>query len=221
MAGDPMALSPLANSTNKLADAAYASIMAGLLDGSLKPGDRLVMDRLAAELGISRTPVRDALQRLEQDGVIAASPPRGYVVRSVGNAEIAAIYQAREAVEGYAARIVAGLGAAAYNTISAAIDATADLDTSTPSGSFEANRSIHRAIVAAIGNPYLVRLFDDIWGKSAAALTYAELFGNESEHPDVRADHQSLLAALRSGNPATAEQEALTHIREGMARNLG
>ncbi len=216
-----MALSPLANSTNKLADAAYAAIMAGLLDGSLKPGDRLVMDRLAAELGISRTPVRDALQRLEQDGVIAASPPRGYVVRSVGNAEIAAIYQAREAVEGYAARIVAELGAATHEAIAAVIEATVDFDTSTPSGSFEANRSIHRAIVSAVGNPYLVSLFDDIWGKSAAALTYAELFDHESEHPDVRADHQSLLVALRTGDPTVAEQEALTHIRDGMNRNLG
>ena len=216
-----MALSPLANSTNKLADAAYASIMAGLLDGSLKPGDRLVMDRLAAELGISRTPVRDALQRLEQDGVIAASPPRGYIVRSVGNTEIAAIYQAREAVEGYAARLVAGLDDSAHNVIAAVIDATANFDTSTPSGSFEANRSIHRAIVATVGNPYLVHLFDDIWGRSAAALTYAELFGHEVEHPDVRADHQSLLAALRSGDPVVAEQVALAHICEGMNRNLG
>lgn len=216
-----MALSPLANSTNKLADAAYASIMAGLLDGSLKAGDRLVMDRLAAELGISRTPVRDALQRLEQDGVIAASPPRGYIVKSVGNAEIAAIYQAREAVEGYAARIVAGLDGATHDAIAMAIDGAADFDTSTPSGSFEANRSIHRAIVVAVGNPYLVHLFDDIWGKSAAALTYAELFGHETEHPDVRADHVLLMAALRSGDPASAERAALTHIREGMARNLG
>jgi DNA-binding GntR family transcriptional regulator len=216
-----MALSPLANTTNKLADAAYASIMAALLDGSLKPGDRLVMDRLAAELGISRTPVRDALQRLEQDGVIAASPPRGYVVRAVGNVEIAAIYQAREAVEGYAARLVADLGADAHDAIAAVIDATAAIDTATPSGSFEANRSIHRAIVAAVGNPYLLHLFDDIWGKAAAALTYAELFGHEVEHPDVRADHQALLAALRSGDPVVAERVALEHIREGMARNLG
>ncbi len=216
-----MALSPLANTTNKLADAAYASIMAALLDRSLKPGDRLVMDRLAAELGISRTPVRDALQRLEQDGVIASSPPRGYVVRSVGQAEIAAIYQAREAVEGYAARVVAGLDVAAHDAIAAVIDAAAAMDSSTPSGSFAANQSIHRAIVAAVGNPYLVELFDDIWGKSAAALTYAELFGMEVEHPDVRADHAQLLAALRSTDGVFAEQVALDHIRDGLRRNLG
>jgi DNA-binding GntR family transcriptional regulator len=215
-----MALQPLAQSNSRLADAAHRSIMTALLDGSLKPGDRLVMDRIAAELGISRTPVRDALQRLEQEGVIVASPPRGYEVRLVGDHEITAIYQAREAVEGFAARIFVTLGRTAVDEFERALDEAAEIDASTALGSFEANRLVHRSIVAACGNPYLVDLFDDIWGKAAAALTFAELFGHEQEHPDIRADHQTLLRALRSGDQGRAERAAITHIRSGLKRNL-
>jgi DNA-binding GntR family transcriptional regulator len=215
-----MALQPLHQSKNRLADSAHAAIMAALREGSLKPGDRLVMDRIAAELGISRTPVRDALQRLEREGVIVASPPRGYEVRTVSAAEIRAIYQAREAVEGYAARVVAGLGAEAVAEVEQAMDAAAEMDASTVHGAFAANVAVHRGIVSAAGNSYLVDLFDDVWGRVAAVLSFAELYFQEIEHPDVRADHAKLVRALRSGDAAKAERAAINHIRDGLQRNL-
>lgn len=215
-----MALQPLHQPKNRLADSAHAAIMAALREGSLKPGDRLVMDRIAAELGISRTPVRDALQRLEREGVIVASPPRGYEVRTVTAGEIRDIYQAREAVEGYAARVVTGLGPPALAEVDRAVDAAAAIDASTVHGAFAANITIHRGIVEAVGNPYLVDLFDDVWGKVAAVLSFAELYLQEPEHPDIRADHAKLVRALRSGDAAKAERAAINHIRDGMRRNL-
>jgi DNA-binding GntR family transcriptional regulator len=215
-----VALSPLDSGPRRLADSAHGAIMAAMLDGRLQPGDRLVMDKLAAELGISRTPVRDALQRLENEGVIVASPPRGYEVRLVSADEIRAIYQAREAVEGYAAREFVALARGAIKEVEAAIDEAELFDLSSATGAFDANRLIHRSIVAAHHNSYLLDLFDDIWGKAAAVLTFAELFGHEDEHPDIRSEHVVLLRALRSGDSAKAEKAAITHIRQGLKRNL-
>jgi len=82
------------------------------LSGELSPGDRLVQDVLAVRLGISRTPVREALQRLEREGTIRSAGGRGHVVPELTHEDIAHLYEVREAVEGQAARLVATRAAA-------------------------------------------------------------------------------------------------------------
>ena len=215
-----MTLTPLPPSRSNLAAAAYDALLDALASGSLRPGDRLIMDRIAAELGISRTPVRDALQRLEQEGMIVTAERRGYVVRSMTAREVEELYQAREAVEGYAARVVAGLGERAVRHVEQALAEAARLDTNDRFGSYVANRAVHRSVVEATGNAVLVAMFDDVWGRAAALLTYAELYAHEPSHDDVRDAHLPLLDALRVGDAAKAEAVLVAHIREGLDRNL-
>ena len=219
----PQRLSPLNASRTSLADAAYEALLTGLTSTRLRPGDRLVMDAIAGELGISRTPVRDTLRRLESEGLIVAAEKRGYLVRSLDSANIRHLYEGREVVEGFAARKLAGRGPVAALLLERTLTDAAELDDGTRQGSFLANRMFHRAIVELTENPVLTAMFDDVWGGATALLTYSLLYERESddrEQHDLRRDHADLLAAIRSGKPAAAEKAAIAHIRDGLERNL-
>src|SRR2546421_13031594 len=84
--------------------AATELIRQAILDGRLEPGSRLKEEELARELGISRTPVREALLVLQAEGLVDAVPNRGAVVRSHDANDLEDLYQLRALLEGYAAR---------------------------------------------------------------------------------------------------------------------
>lgn len=175
------------------------------------------MDALAEELKISRTPVRDALRRLEQEGLIEPAGRRGFVVREIDAEEIRQTYEAREAIEGYAARLAARRGERAAAEVREAIGEAGDLDLETPLGSYLANRMVHRAVVAASGNRILVDLFDDLWGRGRAHQIYAGCFRGEDSHAALRRKHQPIVRALKAGDGDAAEAAMTAHLRDGLA----
>ncbi len=217
-----MDLDAIGGAKRNLAELAYDAIIAGVLDGEVQPGGRLIMDQLASQLEISRTPVRDALRRLESEGLIEPAGRRGYVVREVDAGGVTQLYQAREAVEGYAARFLAGLPDRGERmaTIEAGMVRAEQLNDGSPSGSLFANRLVHRSIVDATGNPYLTAGFDNIWGHSLALYVYVRAFPVDPFAEDVRADHLSLIDTLATGSPPEAEAAMLEHINEGLDRNI-
>lgn len=219
-----MRLPPLDGVGKTLADRAYEAIIDGLLTRRIGPGDPLIMDELAADLEISRTPVRDALQRLEAEGLLESRGRRGFEVRSIDDNEIRLVYQAREAVEGYAARVMAeraGAGAGVVASMRAAVEEAAGLLDGTLAGSYHANRAIHRAIVDAVGNRYLTASFDSIWGASLAALSYQHFDEVAFERSQLFDLHEPLLDALDSGDGRVAEAAMLDHIADGLTLHLG
>lgn len=193
-----------------------------MLSGRLAPGARLVMDGLAAELDISRTPVRDALHRLEREGLLAPAGRRGgFLVRSLNADDIMHLYDAREAVEVFAAQRVAelGRGAGALEHIADAIDRAEVMDLSRPGEAFAANRLVHRAVVEATRNTMLVDLFDAVWTRARALQVYSSYFQRELVHLPIRRVHQPMLEALGQ-EPATAGEIMRKHIREGLDATL-
>lgn len=194
----------------RLADAVYEQLVAALLDGTLVPGDRLVQDRLAEEFNVSRTPVRDALLRLSEEGVIRPSGRRGYVVLSLGSDDVDHIYEARYAVEGYAASIVAARGRKTLDCVRSTLDkltvASADR---TPS---DANRAMHRAIVEASDNQPLLEFFDAIWGRVLTTLAYNQ-FAVDVPYEECIADHQRLIEKLGRSDAEAARDAMIAHIR--------
>lgn len=193
-----------------------------MLSGRFSPGVRLVMDGLAAELEISRTPVRDALHRLEREGLLRPAGRRGgFVVRSLTPDDIMHLYDAREAVEVFAARRVAELdrAAGALDHIADAIDRAEVMDLSQPAEAFAANRLVHRAVVEATGNTALVDLFDAVWTRARALQVYSSYFQRELVHLSIRQVHQPMLEALGQG-PVTAVDVMRKHIREGLDATL-
>jgi len=91
--------------TNELTDLAYEKVKEMILSNELKPGQKIVQDSLALDLGISRTPLRSALQKLEAEYLIKSIPRRGVVVREFSNEKIVEIYDCRIALESMAIRL--------------------------------------------------------------------------------------------------------------------
>jgi DNA-binding GntR family transcriptional regulator len=210
---------------SSLADLAYERLTDALLSGELAPGDRLVQDALAVRLGISRTPVREALQRMEREGTIRAGEGRGYVVPDLTATDIGHLYEVREAVEGQAARLVAARAVAAVDGIEATLRRLSTAAGSSGPDAFRANRLAHRAVVEASGNPFLLELFDDLWGRSVTMQAWGDYFtsvhDSTSVHDDIDlvTDHADVLAALRSGDPDRAAAVMVAHVRGGLARH--
>lgn len=216
-----MGLNVLTDSQLSLADRAYEAIVDAVLSREIALGEALIMDQLAVSLGISRTPVRDALLRLEIEGVIEPRGRRGYVVKMITDEDVRKLYQAREAVEGYAVGAVAAMRDSETVVVieKAILAAEAALD-GTVSGSYRANRSIHRSIVGCTGNQYLSASFDGIWGVSVAVIAYGHLYEPKAGTEDLVVSHADLLAAIATGNPEEASAEMIKHIREGLAISL-
>lgn len=202
-----------------LADLAYERLTDALLSGELAPGDRLVQDVLALRLGISRTPVREALQRMEREGTIRAGEGRGYVVPDLTSTDIGHLYEVREAVEGQAARLVAARAVSSVDDIEATLRRLSAAAGSSGPDVFRANRLAHRAVVEASGNPFLLELFDDLWGRSVTMQAWGDYFTSVHDHVDLVTDHADVLAALRSGDPDRAAAEMVAHVRGGLARH--
>lgn len=217
-AGNPgevtRALRPIARATESLANVAYQRLSDALLTGEIPPGARLVMDQIAEQLGISRTPVRDALLRLERENLIEPTGRRGYVVRAVSMDEATHIYEVREAIEGFAARRVAEIGGPALSQVERAIE-VADRKRGGPREVFEANRFVHRTIVAATSNPALIEMFDEVWLRARGQALFGNFLARDVAHQSISEAHAPLLVALATDGDSGFEAMR-AHIRAGL-----
>lgn len=207
-------LRPIQREVESLADVAYRRLSEALLTGQIPPGQRLVMDQLADQLDISRTPVRDALLRLERENLIEPTGKRGYVVRKMTVDDAFHLYETRVAIEGFAARRVAEIGKPAIAHVRRAIVASKGTDTDARRA-FDANMSIHRAVVEATGNPSLLELFDDIWHRSVGLALFADFLSHDLERLPVDKRHAPLLVAFGQGSDASFGAMR-DHIRAGL-----
>jgi DNA-binding GntR family transcriptional regulator len=213
------AIQRIDRSHSRLAAEVYERLVEALVQGTVNPGDRLIQDRLAEELDVSRTPVRDALLRLKEEGVVAPSGRRGYVVRSLSDSDLRDLYGARDAVEGHAAALVAALGDHALDEIRAALARATARKLRSSRESFEANRSFHRAIVETTDNSYLLSFFDAIWSRAISALAYRDFYVH-SPHDQFVAEHEGLIEELATGDPERARRAMIEHIAWGLERTL-
>lgn len=212
-------MKPIGRTDTSLADVAYQRISEALLSGTLEPGSRLVMDQLAEQLDISRTPVRDALARLEREGMVEPTGRRGFVVRRLTPEDTLHLYEAREAVEGFAARRVAELGPEAIAKVRNTIRSTADIDMSDARAIYEANMTIHRAVVEASGNPALLDMFDMTWQRARGLVAFADYLARDRSGDTIECAHLPLIEAFEAGSDA-AFAAMRDHIRKGRDTHL-
>jgi DNA-binding GntR family transcriptional regulator len=136
---------------------AYAQVRAAIVENRYPPGQRLVEQRIAAELGLSRTPVREALRRLEAEGLVVSERNRGAVVRPVSSTEVFDLYGLRIQLESYAVEVATERATEAeLGGLMAAADAFGDVRASVDTdgvegvrGLHDANREFHDSLLAA------------------------------------------------------------------------
>jgi DNA-binding GntR family transcriptional regulator len=210
-----MPMKPIERQVNTLAESAYMRISEALLAGTIEPGARLVMDQLADQLGISRTPVRDALLRLEREGLIEPSGRRGYIVREIAPDDSQYLYEAREAVECFAARRAAELGGDAIAHIKQAVASVADTDMTDGRAIYQANLTVHRSFVEVLDNPVMLDLFDDVWQGARGLAMFGDFLAHDRSAMPIDKAHEPLVRALRKG-PDVAYDAMKEHIRAGL-----
>lgn len=205
-------VAPLAT-PSRLADAVYERLREEILSGALDPGRKLSVPALAQMLGVSRSPVVAAVQRLVQDGLAVEEPRRGAVVTLISVPELIRLYEIREVLEGLAARL------AAERVNGAALQAMADV-----LGRHEAavvsddqasrqleNINFHRLIRESAEHPELVRWLESIQSQVKLAMRRTGVYKDDVELT-VR-EHRAILEAIRSRDGEVAERLSRIHIR--------
>lgn len=209
-----MPLKPLEKPRERLADQVYEQIMAAIRSGDIDPQARIVQEKLAEELNVSRTPVREALFRMEQEGILEVSGKGGFMIRRHTEDEIAELYSSRCAIEGFAARLLAeSVTPGLIARLRASIAKAEAISEPTVMGYFQANRSIHRAFVESTDNRFLLEFFDLIWNRGSSYTLFATLKGIDLQQS--LGDHQSLVDAIATGDGNIAAERMIAHIRDG------
>jgi DNA-binding GntR family transcriptional regulator len=207
-------------SIESVVDQVYEAIRERITSGSLPRGDRIHQEDLADELGVSRTPVREALRRLAAEGLVEMRTNRGARVADVGQREMHAAYQARLVIEPGAARLAAkerlpGPLQQMRDALAAQRRAAPDV-----SKSFDANREFHLALVQASGNEYLMQFVQRLWVARIGEVIYER----QSETPErMRLDadeHEQILAAIEAGNGRRADSLTRKHLADAMQRSV-
>jgi DNA-binding GntR family transcriptional regulator len=188
-------------------DFVLESIKDGILGGQLRPGQALVEAELAASLGVSKTPVREALKILAGSGLVVMSNYKGASVRVVDADMARSVYDVRTLMEPEALRRAVESGADFA-------DARAALDEPTggePAVMSLANRRFHRALYASCGNPLMVDILDGL--RDQAALITVAGWGICPLWDAEAAEHRAILAAAESGSADRAAALLRRHIQ--------
>lgn len=199
-----------------LSDDAYAQLRDWIIDGTLAPGEGLRDEALAEALGMSRTPVRDALQRLENEGLVTTSSTRRTSVSPVSLKQARDIYPITISLESLALRLA--LPKIDEGALDAMRAANAELAAALVAGNAAtatlADEAVHQGFIACCGNDELVTLLNEL--KAKVRRLECAFWGWADRSPSVR-DHDELIAALAARDAMTAERVLARNWDRGLA----
>lgn len=198
--------------TETAADRSYEIVRERLVMLDIRPGEPINDERIAAELGVGRTPVREALKRLERDRLVVAYPRRGTFATVVDMTDLADISEIRKLLEPTAAARAARTASVdARNRLSALAAGIASIDDADdPRDVLRHDVHVHREIYRASGNPHLEQILVSL---DAHATRIWCMFLDRL--PDVAGhvrEHVALMEAIVAGDEATAADLALAHV---------
>ncbi|MEZ2389394.1 GntR family transcriptional regulator [bacterium RCC_150] len=198
-----------------LADVAYERIRDRLLTLDIKPGDLLNDDQLAKELGVGRTPVREALKRLELDRLVVTYPRRGTFATRVEVTDLAFISEIRTQLEPLAAARAARVASAsARDELRAVMREVEDFDVSTASvvETLRLDASVHQGIYAAAANPHLEDVL--IRYDNLATRIWCMVLDRLPDLSRHVHEHLDLLRAITEGDEEKSAELARTHVAD-------
>jgi len=203
-----------------LAEAAYLRLHEAIREGVLKPGQRMMEQDLAKWLDMSRTPVRDALRRMETEGLLTHEPRLGLVITQYDRRAVVELYAIREVLEGTAAGFAARH--ATEFEIAELLQLAAeqqDLKDDVKRIA-ENNRRFHRSIYQAAHNRFLVRSLDAVLVSMGLLWQGYANFMSENRVQASFREHIALADAIARRNPAEAEEAAREHARGSLQERL-
>lgn len=189
----------------------YDILSRRILLGSLPPGTRLLQADIAAQLSLSTTPVREALQRLSTEGLVRIDAHRGAIVRGLNVDELTEVYELRMVLEPLAIRKAVHLITEPELARAAELCDRMDELTGDPAAWAEANRDFHAVLAEAARSPYLNEILQGLRNK---AMPYVRLSMGlqDTFHGAANAEHRQLVEACRDRDPDRAARIELAHL---------
>lgn len=207
-------------SVQRLTDAAYRTLKEQILAQAFLPGQRLHVDELARRLGMSRTPVKDALNALAREGLVEIAPRRGTFVAELSAETIAEVFDLRRALELLAAELLVGRATEAdvqrLRARLAALDELHDREDDVDEH-MRRNLAFHREFVALAGNRKLLEVYEGLHVHIQIARVHARWRNWRQRRRQERDEHQAILAALAARDPAALAATVDAHIRRSKA----
>ncbi|PSL18175.1 GntR family transcriptional regulator [Shimia abyssi] len=187
----------------------YETLLNHIQEGQLAPGDRLRETDLAARLGVSRTPIREAIRQLEADGLVTHLPRQGASIRRLEYAEVIELYEMRAVLEGTAARMATR---AASEIELAELSAINDdlRHSSSAADAYRVNRMFHSALLDAAKNRFLIKSMNSL--HRALMILGPTTLAEESRIQIVADEHARVLIAMRDRDADAAERQMIAHI---------
>lgn len=190
-------------------NSAYRQLLDEIRDGGLMPGDRLRETELATRLGVSRTPIREAIRQLEADGLVAHVPRIGASVRQLDYAEVMELYEMRAVLEGTAARLAARAASEVeMQELIVLNDQLAEAGNSPEAARL--NRIFHATLLDAAKNRFLSRSMLSL--QKALLILGPSQLSNTARSAEAVEEHRRIMVALAARDGAAAEVEMRAHI---------
>ena len=188
-------------------------LRARIQSGEIQPGERLRQDLLAEQLGVSSTPVREALRRLEAEGLVLHIPNKGVTAREASQHEIEEVFPLRILLEGYATRLAASrLTDGEMDLLTSLHQRMAELEAAGDRRAFSAvNDRWHTTIYRAAGSKLLEKTIRNIW-KLASVDDLWAIPGRSAASVE---EHERILQALLSRDGDEAERAMAEHLAIG------
>jgi len=185
----------------------YEKLKEMILNQSLKPGQKIIQEKIAADLGVSRTPLNKALQMLEHEMLVESIPRRGMYVYEVSTAELIEVYYCRESLEGLAARLVA------LNHRNEFVEKLKKLFKPFEKTPYnvdkyrEADKQFHQLLIDNSGNSMLKKLY--FFGNVHTKVVQTGLVRTPE---DTLEEHKAIISAIENNDADQAEFEMRNHI---------
>jgi len=190
----------------------FASLRDAIWEGRFTPGERIPEEEIAHSLGVSRTPVRDALRRLQERGMLVVGAGRSLVVAELTKQQVLELYAMREILEGSAARFAAQHANEAEIDLLHSVLDEFDRYQDDARMLVSLNRRFHRAICEAAHNRYLIATLDGM--HDALALLHGNTFRVPNRRSKSDAEHRRIVLAIERRDADEAEKAARDHVRQ-------
>lgn len=197
-----------------LTDQVYAQLKEQILRSELTPGSVVLEGDLADRFGVSKTPIREALRLLVQDGWIDVMPRRGYLIRPIGLVDLREVYELRNIIEAAAgATAAASPSAELIARLREAIEAQAHAGESIER-SIEASRAFHLGLASQIDNARLVRVLEGLLDEVERLLRMLPQLVSVMTSDDELGAHRDIVAAIEAGDVESTRSHIESHLAD-------